>query len=156
MGGGGEGGAPVLAGEAGCGLHLGHSATPPAAKILLQMQPQVAPTQQGGGGVDGQVPPQGPLRANTEDHCLESMSVLSAHHIIEDGVEGGGKEVEAAREVEEYLVDAPVERQVLEVDITKALEVERGPGNKEENHNRDLENTNYDIITNEGYYYLAF
>ena len=77
------------------------------------------------------------LRGTATNHRLESISILCAHEVVEDRVEGGGEEVEAAREVEEILIDSPVKIQVFEVDISKALEVERSPGNKEENDNRN-------------------
>ena len=83
------------------------------------------------------------LRGRAEDNRLEGISVLGAHEVVEDRVEGGGEEVEAAREVEEILIDGSVDGQVLEVDIAKALEVEGGPGDKEENNNRNYQEEEY-------------
>ena len=87
--------------------------------------------------MDGQVPAQGPLGLDTEHNSLESISILCTHHIVKNRIECRGEEIEASGEVEEYLIDGSVEGQVLEVDIAKSLEVERSPGNKEKNNNRD-------------------
>ena len=77
------------------------------------------------------------LLRRTEDHGLECLSVLGAHEVVEDGVEGGGEVVEAAREIHEILIDSPVEMTVLEVDISKPLYVERSPGNEEQDNDRN-------------------
>ena len=74
---------------------------------------------------------------DAKDNSFESISVLGAHEVVKDRVEGGGEEVEASGEVEEILVDSSVEWQVLEVDIAKTLEVERSPGDKEKNNHRN-------------------
>ena len=67
----------------------------------------------------------------------ESLSVLDAHDVVEEGVEGGGEIVETAGGVEEDLVDCAEHFQLLEVNIAQPLEVERSPGDKEEDHNRN-------------------
>ena len=69
-----------------------------------------------------------------EECSLESLPVLGAHQVVEDGVEGGGEEVEAAGEVEEVLVHRPEVLVLSEVHITQSLEVERCPRDKEENN----------------------
>ena len=61
-----------------------------------------------------------------------SFAVLGAHQVVEDGVEGGGEEVEAAGEVEEVLVHSPEVLVLSEVHVTQTLEVERCPRDKEE------------------------
>ena len=66
-----------------------------------------------------------------------SLAVLGAHQVVEDGVEGGGEEVEAAGEVEEVLVDRPEVLVLSEVHVTQPLEVKRRPGDKEENNHRN-------------------
>ena len=71
-----------------------------------------------------------------EESPLESLAVLGAHQVVEDGVEGGGEEVEAAGEVEEVLVHSPEVLVLSEVHVTQSLEVERCPRDKEENHHR--------------------
>ena len=67
-----------------------------------------------------------------EQCSLESLAVLCAHEVVEDGVEGGGEEVEAAGEVEEVLVHSPEVLVLSEVHVTQSLEVERCPRDKEE------------------------
>ena len=67
----------------------------------------------------------------------ESLSVLDAHHVVEERVEGGGEVVEAARGVEQNLIDSPEHLQLLEVNVAQPLEVEGSPGDEEENDNRD-------------------
>ena len=64
---------------------------------------------------------------------LEGLPVLGTHQVVEDGVEGGGQEVEAAGQPEENLVDGSVQLVVLEVDISETLDVKRGPGDEEQN-----------------------
>ena len=54
----------------------------------------------------------GTFRRDAEHNGFESISVLGAHEVVEDRVEGGGEEVEASGEVEEILVDSSVECQV--------------------------------------------
>ena len=71
-----------------------------------------------------------------EESPLESLAVLGTHEVVEDGVEGGGEEVEAAGEVEEVLVHSPEVLVLSEVHVTQSLEVERCPRDKEENHHR--------------------
>ena len=71
---------------------------------------------------------------------LKGRSVLGAHEVVEDGVEGGGEEVEAAGEVEEVLVDGSECEAVLEVDIAQPLDVKRSPRDEEENHHGNCEN----------------
>ena len=68
-----------------------------------------------------------------EGPCV-SLAVLCAHQVVEDGVEGGGEEVEAAGEVEEVLVHSPEVLVLSEVHVTQSLKVERCPGDKEENN----------------------
>ena len=63
-----------------------------------------------------------------------SLAVLGAHQVVEDGVEGGGEEVEAAGEVEEVLVHSPEVLVLSEVHVTQSLKVERCPRDKEENN----------------------
>ena len=58
----------------------------------------------------------------TED-SLERPPVLDTHQVVEDGVERGGEKVEAAREVEEILIDGSVEIVVLEIYITRCLTI---------------------------------
>ena len=87
--------------------------------------------------MNGQVPAQGPLRLDTEHNSLESISILCTHHIVKNRIECRGEEIEASGEVEEYLINCSVEGQVLEVDISKPLEVEWSPGDKEKNNNRN-------------------
>ena len=48
------------------------------------------------------------LFRSAEDGCPEGLPVLAAHEVVEDGVEGGGQEVEAARDVHQVLVKRPV------------------------------------------------
>ena len=103
------------------------------------MDPQVAAGEKGGGGVEREIPPERLFRLDAADNSFESISILCTHHIVENGIKCGGEEVEAAREVEEILIDGSVDGQVLEVDIAKALEVEGGPGDKEENNNRNYQ-----------------
>ena len=67
----------------------------------------------------------------------EGLPVLDAHDVVEEGVEGGGEIVETPGGVEEDLVDCSEHFQLLEVNITQPLEVERSPGDKEEDHNRN-------------------
>ena len=67
----------------------------------------------------------------------ESLPVLDAHDVVEERVEGGGEIIETARGVEEDLVDCSEHFQLLEVNITQPLEMERSPGDKEENHDRN-------------------
>ena len=67
----------------------------------------------------------------------ESLPVLDAHDVVEERVEGGGEIVETAGGVEKDLVDCPEHFQLLEVNIAQPLEVERSPGDKEEDHNRN-------------------
>ena len=67
-----------------------------------------------------------------EQCSLESLAVLGAHEVVEDGVEGGGEEVEAAGEVEEVLVHSPEVLALSEVHVTQSLKVERCPRDKEE------------------------
>ena len=71
-----------------------------------------------------------------EEGPVEGLAVLGAHEVVEDRVEGGGEEVEAAGEVEEVLVHSPEVLVLSEVHIAQALEVERCPGDKEENNHR--------------------
>ena len=61
-----------------------------------------------------------------------SLAVLGAHQVVEDRVEGGGEEVEAAGEVEEVLVHSPEVLVLSEVHVTQSLKVERCPRDKEE------------------------
>ena len=74
-----------------------------------------------------------PIRL-AEQRSLESLPVLGAHQVVERRVEGGGEEVEAAGEVEEVLVHRPEVLVLPEVDVAQALEVERCPGDKEEDN----------------------
>ena len=46
---------------------------------------------------------------DAKDNSFESISVLGAHEVVKNRVEGGGEEVEASGEVEEILVDSSVE-----------------------------------------------
>ena len=68
---------------------------------------------------------------------LESLPIFAAHDVVEERVEGGGEVVEAAGGVEKDLVDCAEHFQLLEVNITQPLEMERSPGDKEENHHRN-------------------
>ena len=109
-----------------------------SVKKIREMDSNTAASKQiGGGGVEVGLMILGTFRRDAEDNRFESFSVLGAHKIVEDRVECGWEEVEAAREVEEILVDSSVEWQVLEVDIAKTLKVERSPWYKEENNYRN-------------------
>ena len=95
--------------------------------------------QVGGGGGQGLRQPAQAATSRAsirlaEECSLESLPVLGAHQVVEDGVEGGGEEVEAAGEVEEVLVHRPEVLVLSEVHITQSLEVERCPRDKEENN----------------------
>ena len=67
-----------------------------------------------------------------EQHRLELPAVPRRHQRVQDRVEGGGEEVEAAGEVEEVLVDCAEGLVLPEVDVAEALEVEGGPGDEEQ------------------------
>ena len=101
------------------------------------MDPQIAAGEKGGGGVERQIPPKRFFRPYAADNSFESISILCTHHIVQNRIKCGGEKVEAAREIEEILIDSSVEGQVLEVDIAKTLEVEGSPGDKEQNNNRN-------------------
>ena len=103
------------------------------------MDPQIAAGEEGGGVVARQIPPKRLLWSYAADNSLESISILCTHHIVQHRIKCGREEVEAAREIEEILIDSSVEGQVLEVDIAKTLEVEGSPGDKEENNNRNYQ-----------------
>ena len=77
------------------------------------------------------------MLGGTEEDGPEGLPVLAAHQVVEDRVEGGGEEVEAAGEVEEVLVDGAEGLVLPEVDVAEALEVEGEPGDEEEDHHGD-------------------
>ena len=81
--------------------------------------------------------PGGAVPGLAEEHRLELLPVLGRHQVVEDRVEGGGEEVEAAGEVEEVLVDGAEGLVLPEVDVAEALEVEGEPGDEEEDHHGD-------------------
>ena len=68
--------------------------------------------------------------------CLEGVSILGTHQIVENRVESGGEEVETAGEVEEIFVERSPRVALFEVNITKSLDVERCPGDEEKNNDR--------------------
>ena len=96
------------------------------------------------------------LAGPAKHHILECLPVLDAHESVEQRVEGAGEIVQDScqitfvslasaslsgchltREIEEILIDLPEEESRLEVDIAEPLEVERGPGDKEEEDHAD-------------------
>ena len=50
----------------------------------------------------------GTLLLCAAEDTLEGFPVLAAHQVVQDGVEGGGEEVEAARDVHQVLVEGSV------------------------------------------------
>ena len=68
---------------------------------------------------------------------LESLPIFAAHDVVEERVEGGGEIVETAGGVEQDLVHCAEHLQLLEVNITQPLEMERSPGDEEQDHNRN-------------------
>ena len=68
--------------------------------------------------------------------CLEGVSILGTHQIVENRVESGGEEVETTGEVEEIFVERSPRVALFEVNITKSLDVERCPGDEEKNNDR--------------------
>ena len=96
--------------------------------------------QVGGGGVESRELHHGVrvlLQVPAGHGGSESLPVLDAHDVVEERVEGGGEIVETAGGVEQDLVDCAEHFQLLEVNITQPLEMERSPGDKEEDHNRN-------------------
>ena len=74
-----------------------------------------------------------PLRGAADD-CLEGLSVLGTHEVVEDGVEGDREVVEEAREIHEVLIDDPVAMAMPEVHIAKSLDVKRSPRDEKQNN----------------------
>jgi len=91
----------------------------------------------GGGGVEGSELDNGRIIrvVYTRNRGSESLSVLNTHHIVKKRIQRRRKIVEATGEVEENLVDGSEHLQVLEVDISKSLDVERRPRHEEKNNN---------------------
>ena len=85
--------------------------------------------------MDGEVPTEWTFWLNAEYNRLESMSVLRTHQVIKDWIECGRKKIEAARRVEEILIDDSEERLMLEICVSQSLDVKRSPGQKEKHHN---------------------
>ena len=77
----------------------------------------------------------------------ESLSVLNTHHIVKQRIQCRRKIVEATGEVEENLVDGSEHLQVLEVDISKSLDVERRPRHEEKNNNGNY-NKKFSLLDN--------
>ena len=48
------------------------------------------------------------LLGRAEEDSLEGLPVPAAHEVVEDRVQGGGEEVEAARHVHQVLVERPI------------------------------------------------
>ena len=48
------------------------------------------------------------LLGRAEEDGPEGLPVLAAHEVVEDRVQGGGEEVEAARHVHQVLVECPI------------------------------------------------
>ena len=48
------------------------------------------------------------LLGGTEEDGPEGLPVLAAHQVVEDGVQGGGEEVETARHIHQVLVECPI------------------------------------------------
>ena len=61
----------------------------------------------------------------------EGLPVLDGHHVVEDGVDGGGDVVADAGDVHEVLVDHAEDGRLLEVDVAEALGVEGRPAEEE-------------------------
>ena len=57
----------------------------------------------------------------------EGLSVLRADDVVEEGVDGGGEEVEAAGHVEHVLVHGTERRGTAEVNVTKSLNYSKLP-----------------------------
>ena len=74
----------------------------------------------------------------TEEDGPEGLPVLAAHQVVQDGVEGGGEEVEAAGDVHEVLVECAVPGQVVVVVVVvgQPLHVEGSPRDEEHDHHR--------------------
>ena len=85
------------------------STVSPAVNQVSEMD--VAGSDQvGGGGVQGGEPQHGQLVLGVlgaGDGGSEGLPVLDAHHVVQEGVQGGGEIVETAREVEQNLVNCP-------------------------------------------------
>ena len=48
------------------------------------------------------------LLGSTEEDGPEGFPVLATHQVVEDRVQGGGKEVETARHIHQVLVECPI------------------------------------------------
>ena len=141
VGGGSEGGTASLLPlpTRRLGAQITCTTAPSAVQQILQME-VAGGDEVGGGGVEG-----GELEDGVEvipasgagDGGPEGLPVLDTHDVVEERVEGGGEVVEAARGVEENLIDSPEHIQVLEVHIAEALEVKWSPGHEEEDDHRD-------------------
>ena len=96
------------------------------------------------------------MLGGAEEDGPEGLPVLAAHQVVEDGVQGGGEKVEAARHVHQVLVecaipsrlrmkqilallnDAPLYVEVVMVVVGQALHVKGSPRNEEKGHHRPL------------------
>ena len=144
-GGGTQGVAPHLSPPAPRGRQqplLAQLAVAAATTTVQQvLQVEVAGGDQvGGGGVEGRELHHRILlllQSPAGHGGPESLPVLDAHHVVEERVKGGGEIVETAGGVEQDLVHCAEHLQLLEVNITQPLEMERSPGDEEQDHNRN-------------------
>jgi len=67
-------------------------------------------------------------------HSLTHLSVLDAHEVVQDGVDGGGNVVEDAGDVHEVLIGRAEEGGILQVDVAQSLRVEGQPAEEEGDH----------------------
>ena len=141
VGGGSEGGTASLLPLPTRRLGAQITCTTAASAVQQILQMEVAGGDEvGGGGVEG-----GELEDGVEvipasgagDGGPEGLPVLDTHDVVEERVEGGGEIVETAGGVEQDLVHCAEHLQLLEVNITQPLEMERSPGDEEQDHNRN-------------------
>ena len=96
------------------------------------------------------------MLGGAEEDGPEGLPVLAAHQVVEDGVQGGGEKVEAARHVHQVLVEcaipsrvkmkqilallsiAPLYVEVVMVVVGQALHMKGSPRNEEKGHHRPL------------------
>ena len=74
---------------------------------------------------------------NSEQSTLYSLthylSIFNTHHIVKKRIESWWEIVETAREIKQNLINCSEHLEVFEVDVAKPLNMEGGPGDKEQN-----------------------